>query len=276
MDQSSDTPAAHATPPQSQLRARSSSFVRSAIGALQWHAVRAWHRVQYFGRRIECPCCERRFRAFRPHPWGPSPDYPGICPSCEAYERHRALLLYLREQTEVFRQPVDVLECAPFGGLTRQLKQRTNGRYVSVDLESPLAEIKADVTALPFPSGEFDVVLCSHVLEHVEDDRRAARELARVLRPDGFAVIIVPIHRGLSDTFEDPSITTPEERLTKYGQADHVRIYGRDFPARLTQAGFSVERINMFELVSGGDAGRWGLSRYDDIWVARPVATVRA
>jgi SAM-dependent methyltransferase len=170
----------------------------------------------------------------------------------------------------VLSDPVDLLDCAPIPALTRRLVALPNVRYVSVDLESSLAAVKADLMELPFPSQSFDVVLCSHVLEHVADDRRAMRELARVLRHGGFAAIVVPLHGGLSHTLEDPSVTTPEQRLNTYGQADHVRLYGRDFPTRLMGSGFAVERVSMFESLSQEEVARWGLSPYDDIYICRP------
>jgi SAM-dependent methyltransferase len=142
--------------------------------------------------------------------------------------------------------------------------------YVSVDLDSPLAAVKADLMDLPFGPGSFDVVLCSHVLEHVADDRRAIGELRRVLRPGGFAAVLVPLHGGLEETLEDPAVTTPQARLATYGQADHVRLYGRDFPARLAGGGFrAVERVSMFESLGRAEVDRYGLSPHDDIYVCR-------
>lgn len=245
------------------------SLVMRVIGAVRRQLARLWLRLKYFGWRVECPCCGHRFRAFAPHPYGRKREHPGICPTCEAFERHRALLLYLRDRTSVLSDQVELLDCAPTPALMRHLVGRPNIRCVSVDLESPLAALKADLMKLPFPSQSFDVVLCSHVLEHVADDRRAMRELARVLRPRGFAAIIVPFHGGLSETLEDPSVTTPEQRLNTYGQADHVRLYGRDFPTRLAESGFAVERVSMYESLSQAEVARWGLSPYDDIYICR-------
>ncbi len=196
------------------------------------------------------------------------PELPGICPGCGAYERHRALMLYLRERTDVFERPVDLLECAPLGGF---IAGAPNVRYVSVDIDSPYAQVRADLMDLPFGPESFDVILCVHVLEHVADDRRAMRELRRVLRPDGFAAILVPVQPGRPETFEDPDVRSPDERERLFGQADHVRVYGEDFAQRLAATGFEVERVSMFESLGPEGARRHGLSPRDDIFVARPA-----
>lgn len=153
------------------------------------------------------------------------------------------LWLYLTEaHPELLEErPLRFLHFAPEESFTRLLRSRPNVEYVSADLDSPLAEQKADIQALPFPDESFDALLCSHVLEHVEDDRRAMGELHRVLRPGGWGIVMVPQHGGLAETLEDPSVDTPQERLETYGQADHLRLYGRDFQDRLRAAGFDVE-----------------------------------
>ena len=153
------------------------------------------------------------------------------------------LWLYLTDDhPELLEErPLRFLHFAPEESFTRLLRSRPNVEYVSADLDSPLAEQKADIQALPFPDESFDALLCSHVLEHVEDDRRAMRELHRVLRPGGWGIVMVPQHGGLAETLEDPSVDTPQARLETYGQADHLRLYGRDFADRLRGAGFEVD-----------------------------------
>ncbi len=114
--------------------------------------------------------------------------------------------------------------------------------YLSVDLDSPYAMRHCDITAIPEPDASFDVVICNHVLEHIPDDRKAMRELRRVLKPGGLAVLQHPIH-DRPDTFEDQSIVSPDERLRVFGQEDHVRIYGWDFVDRLRDVGFGSVTI---------------------------------
>jgi ubiquinone/menaquinone biosynthesis C-methylase UbiE len=116
--------------------------------------------------------------------------------------------------------------------------------YVTADLESPLADMHFDIQHIPIGDGEFDVVICNHILEHVEDDRLALREIYRVMRKGGWGVILSPIDENRDTTFEDDSITDPEERTRIFGQYDHRRIYGRDYAQRLEQAGFEVYVID--------------------------------
>lgn len=112
--------------------------------------------------------------------------------------------------------------------------------YVGVDYSWPGADIKVDMVNLPFKEGAFDVIICSHVLEHIQNDLAATKELYRVLAPGGWSILQVPLDKKLEKTFEDPAITTEEDRLRVYGHIDHKRNYGRDYADRLASAGFRV------------------------------------
>lgn len=122
--------------------------------------------------------------------------------------------------------------------------------YITADLESPLADMHFDVQSIPMEDCSVDVIICNHLFEHVEDDRRAMRELHRILRPGGWGIVLVPEDRSRAETFEDDTITDPKERTRIFGQYDHRRIYGRDFDNRLREAGFRVERIAYKERLS--------------------------
>ncbi len=137
------------------------------------------------------------------------------------------------------------------------LRNRLGECYITGDLEDPRADVRLDITDIKYPDATFDVIYCSHVLEHVPEDRVAMRELRRVLKPNGWAILLVPVSGD--HTYEDPSITDPAERLKAFGLEDHVRQYGRDFVDRLREAGFAVDVIEASDLYSDRQAIRMGL-----------------
>ena len=204
------------------------------------------------------------------------------CPRCGSRQRHRLLAIYLRERTDAFTRPQDVLHFAPEQGLNDRLRAMHGARYVTADVEPGRADVAADIEALPFADDSFDAILCVHVLEHVADDRAALRELRRVLRPRGWAVIQVPILRD--KTIEDPAEQDPAQRLRRFGQDDHVRVYGEDFFDRLSEAGFTPDVVDMKPQLSRGTRWRCGLDYADarigalpgawHVYCAWPSATI--
>jgi SAM-dependent methyltransferase len=196
---------------------------------------RAARVARHVGVRHVCPVCRTPLRSFtQVHP----DDLPGArCPRCDALQRHRHLWLFLeRELTPSGR----VLHLAPEAGIERRLRRLPGVEYVSGDLEPGAAMLTLDLERLDLPDASFDWALCSHVLEHVADDGAAMRELHRVLRPGGTLVVQVPTYGPLTD--EDPSLTDTAERRARFGQEDHVRMYGDDVDDRLRAAGFDVSR----------------------------------
>jgi hypothetical protein len=225
----------------------------------RWRGVRQFVRkMPYLGTGRWCPVCEhssRRFKKYRHHP---NPE--AMCVHCGALERHRFVWLYLQSRTDLFDgRPKRVLHVAPEPCFDERLKRRLGDGYLTADLMSPRAMVKMDVTNIQFPDHSFDVVYCSHVLEHIPDDRRAMREFQRVLKPGGWAILLVPITS--EHTFEDPSVVEPAERLRLFGQEDHVRTYGPDYSQRLSEAGFAVAETNVCDLVSDAEAIRLGIAR---------------
>jgi SAM-dependent methyltransferase len=188
-----------------------------------------------------CPCCGGHYAEFLPA--GGRRKRPNRkCPGCGSLERHRALWLYLVNRTNLLTGELRVLHFSPMPVLRDLLGRMPNLDYVAADLEGNRADLRMDISDVLFREGVFDAVLAVHVLEHVPADRRAMREVFRVLRPGGWAVLHSPIEPGREVTFEDPSIVAPEERERAFGQKDHVRAYGHDYPLRLRQAGFHVRR----------------------------------
>ncbi|MFQ5843763.1 MAG: class I SAM-dependent methyltransferase [Planctomycetota bacterium] len=225
---------------------------------------RTLHAAVLRGNRHACPCCGCKLRTFAGA--GNPPRAKALCPRCHSLERHRLQALYLRARTELFSAPVRMLHFAPEPCLAPVLASLPIREYVDADLEPDLARHRIDVTAIPHPDASFDAILCNHVLEHVPDDARALSELCRVLAPHGWALLQVPWDPSRPETREDPSVTDPEERRRLFGQADHVRIYGRDYPRRLERAGFAVHRDDHARCV---DADRYGIDPTEPIWLCR-------
>lgn len=194
-------------------------------------------RPFYWGKGVECPICGRHFRKFLPYGYGEAKDN-RLCPKCLSLERHRLLWIYLKERTDFFTANLKVLHVAPEQPYLKRFKSLKNLDYTTADLNSPIADIHLDVMKMDIPDNTYDVVICNHVLEHVKDANVAMKEILRVLKPDGWAILLVPIRMDV-DTYEDPSVTDPKERQRLYGQYDHVRQFGRDYTDYIAKAGFT-------------------------------------
>ena len=216
-------------------------------------------RVRLRGDAVECPCCGRTWSAFAPD-WN-RPN--ALCPYCGSHERHRALWLYLRDRMDLGGEPLKLLHFAPEFALRGRIETLPAIEYVTADLDPAGVDVQVDITGMPFEDRAFDAILCSHVLEHVEDDRAAMAELARVLRPGGWLLVLVPLDLDCETTYEDPSITAPEEREREFLQDDHVRLYALDIADRLAGAGLVVTPQRMDERFS---AARYGLIPGDVIF----------
>jgi len=149
------------------------------------------------------------------------------------------------------------------------LKTFSKTKYISGDLNPLKAEKVIDVTNIQFHDNYFDFIICNHLLEHIQDDRKAMRELFRVLRPKGFAILQVPISKYNKETFEDFSITSPEERKKYFGQKDHVRIYGKDYKERLESVGFKVNLYDIKNDLSIKDIKKYGLNEEEILYIGK-------
>lgn len=191
----------------------------------------------YAGNSVFCVCCDKPFQRFLTFKGMPEV----LCPGCGTGYWHRAIWLYLKTRTNIFRDPLTVLHIAPEYIFQKSLSQLSNLNYLSVALNSRFAMAKMDITDISYEDNRFDAILCSHVLEHIPDEQAALRELFRVLKPGGWAILQSPINHEIDKTIEDLSITSPQDRERLFGQFDHVRMYGRDYPTRLERAGFTVK-----------------------------------
>ncbi|MAY23370.1 MAG: SAM-dependent methyltransferase [Flavobacteriaceae bacterium] len=167
-----------------------------------------------------------------------------LAPGTFSLERHRLFWLYLKNETSFFSEKLNVLHFAPEQAFLKRFRKLKNITYTTTDLNSPIADVKADICQLPFQENEFDFIICNHVLEHIPDDTKALEELFRVLAPNGTAILQVPYDKHREHTFEDDSITDPKERARIFGQYDHVRVYGMDYFEKLASVGFTVEAVD--------------------------------
>lgn len=216
------------------------------------------------GEKFTDPIDGRSFRKFLPYGYHMQRSNV-LAPGTLSLERHRLLWLYLQNETHFLKSTgssgsiddsgsnknakLKVLHMAPEQCFLTRFK-KLNHDYITADLYSPIADIKADITDLPFENNTFDVIFCNHVLEHIPNDTKAMQELYRVMKPGGFGIFQVPQDLNRAVTFEDGSITDPKERTKIFGQYDHVRIYGRDYFDKLRSVGFKVDQVDYTQKIT--------------------------
>lgn len=214
--------------------------------------------VWYRGNTFTDPIDGQSYRKFLPY--GYDVQRPNVlAPGTLSLERHRLLWLYLQNETSFFTAPLKVLHMAPEQCFLKRFKKIKNLDYTTADLYAPHVDVKADICNLPFADNSFDVVFCNHVLEHIEDDKKAMQELFRVLKSGGFGIFQIPQDLNRETTYEDFSITKPEERAKHFGQYDHVRVYGCDYFDRLSAVGFEVKEVNYSQQLSPKDIEKYCL-----------------
>ncbi|MBI4645749.1 MAG: class I SAM-dependent methyltransferase [Bacteroidia bacterium] len=225
--------------------------------------------IFYKGNNVFCPICNMNFRKFLPY--GNKGEDNRLCPGCLSLERHRLLWLYLRERTDFFYTNMKVLHIAPEQPFLRRFKSLKNLEYITADLESPIADVKLNIKQIPFADNTFDVIICNHVLEHIDNELQALNELYRVLKKGGWAILQVPIDYNREYTYEDSTITSKKEREKIFGQYDHLRIYGQDYPKRLEKAGFTVVNDNFVHTLDKKLLTRYRISVQEIIYLCRKV-----
>lgn len=213
-----------------------------------------------------CPVCEKAVKFF--NSFGLPPRNNAQCPICDSLERHRALWLFLQKEN-MLEGKKKVLHFAPEKCLLERISEYEDIDYYPVDIDENMYGIKevVDITDIPYKSGAFDIIICSHVLEHIENENKALSELARVLSDTGTAIINVPVY-DLKTTFEKPEYNTPELRRKYYGQDDHVRMYGHDITDRLGQK-FIVEQVRCNEDLSEAMLAHYGLWENETIYLCK-------
>lgn len=218
------------------------------------------------GNRYQDPIDGRQFRKFLPYGYEKQRENV-LSPSTLSLERHRLFWLYLKRETDFFnstqsgQERFKVLHFAPEQAFYKRFHKMKNLDYTTTDLDSPLADVKADICYLPFNSNTYDFIFCNHVLEHIPDDTRAMSELFRVLKPGGMAILQIPQDLSRAKTFEDDSITDRKERAKIFGQYDHVRIYGRDYFNKLRAIGFRVSESDYTTQLSNEEVDRYRLAK---------------
>lgn len=210
------------------------------------------------GNKFTDPIDGNSYRKFLPYGYGKQREN-ALSPGTLSLERHRQMWLYLKNETDFFTKNYKVLHMAPEQSFFKRFRKMKNLDYLTADLFSPIVDVKADILHLPFENESFDVVFCNHVLEHIEDDRKAMSELYRVLKPGGWGILQVPMKTSLEKTYEDFTIKDPKERQKHFGQYDHVRWYGMDYFQRLESVGFKVDINDYSKKFSAEDRKRFGL-----------------
>ena len=235
--------------------------------------------LKYRGTDYTCPFCGGRFARLMPGGFnfpvlrekqviGAGPRENAVCPRCYSQDRERLVYLFLQaKQPEIFSEPRALLHVAPEPTLSAKFRACPRLKYLAADLDSHLADVQMDITAIGQPDASYDAIVCNHVLEHIPDDRKAMSELYRVLKPGGFAILQVPIS-ATTPTYEDFTIEDPRAREEHFGQYDHVRIYGHDYVDRLRSVGFEVTTYAATDFLEAKRVREFALNPDERVYVA--------
>lgn len=226
-------------------------------------------RPFYIGNKVECPVCKNHFRKFLPY--GNKAGVNRLCPVCLSLERHRLMWIFLKDHSDFFTKPAKVLHIAPEQPFYKRFRKSQNLDYTTGDLVSPLADIHFDIMDIPLPENTYDWVICNHVLEHVVNDIEAMKQILKILKPGGKAIMQVPINYTYAETHEDLSITDPKEREKVFGQYDHVRWHGLDYPERIKKAGFQVIPFDIKQHLNSEQIERYRLDTREILFIAQKI-----
>ena len=217
------------------------------------------------GNKFEDPINGKTYRKLLPY-GRLKPRENAIAPDSLSLERHRLMWLFLKNKTNFFTDNLKFLHIAPEYCFIKIFKGMKNLDYLTADLISPWADVKMDVHDIPFEENTFDVVICNHVLEHVDDADKVMKEFYRVMKSGGWGIFQVPIDYNNSVTIEDRSVTDPRERERLYWQSDHLRLFGRDYGDKLTAAGFKVTESNFINEIDPKLVERYALDKNEIVY----------
>ena len=237
--------------------------------------------LSYFGLKYQCNICNGHFRKLLPiginnnatkNIVGGGYRF-ALCPRCHSTDRERLIYWYIVHKINILhsQKTVKLLHIAPERNLQKVFKANNKIKYVNGDLNPLIAEKVIDITDINFENNYFDFIICNHVLEHVKDDKKAIRELFRVLKPGGEAILQVPISKYNKKTFEDFLIITPEGRKKRFGQKNHVRIYGKDYKERLKSVGFKLELYDIKKDMNIKNIRKYGLNEEEILYICRKL-----
>ena len=240
-------------------------------------------RILNYGNRFYCNCCDSKIRNFKSggdeNPVfdenkviGAGYHENDYCPVCKSSYRTRIVKLYL-DYIDIFSKSIRVLHLAPEAQIAFIFSKESNIEYIPGDIDPErysyyTKSMRVDLTSMQFNSNFFDLLICNHVMEHIPDDKQAMKEIYRVLKPGGSAILQVPVSYKIKSTIEDFTITSKEERLKKFGHKDHVRIYGPDYFNRLKDAGFRIEIFNPADISSSREISRLALDKDERVFIA--------
>lgn len=247
-----------------------STKVKEAIGPLFPVANRIrlmWLKRKFAGEGVFCPCCKSSFREFAP--FGDGRRRNAWCPNCESLERHRLLWMYFENKTDIFKKPLRLLHVAPEEIFFSRFAKCSNIEYHPVDIYPHLYPKGTKYFDLLNPDksvGTFDVIICNHVFQYIEQDRAAMKTIFELMKPGGWGIFQVPINGKEPKTYEDPTITDPMERLKAFGLKEHVRYYGLDYADRLRETGFNVKVDDYTAEFTDEENFRYGFWKGDAIY----------
>jgi hypothetical protein len=224
-------------------------------------------RLKYSGNKVICPCCKSTFSEFAP--FGDNRRKNAWCPNCESLERHRLLWMYFENKTNLFDKKLKVLHVAPEAVFFNWFKKQKNIDYYPVDIFPhlyPKGTTYLDILNYEIPDNSFDVIICNHVFQYIEDDKKAMKNLYNIMKEGGWGIMQVPINTTATLTYEDNTITDPLEREKAFGLKEHVRYYSYDYADKLREASFTVNVDDFSTGFTDEEIYKYGFWKGDSIY----------